>query len=89
MDHMEDRGYVHLSRDGSTFAFHPVQDRASVNLRWLAAVIRAYDAQDKRLTEAKDEHDGRAQLEILRPLVQQIDDERVARFERGSSGSAR
>jgi hypothetical protein len=82
MGEMEDRGYVRMSRQGALFAFHTDGSGTTwVNLRWLADIVRHYEAGDKKLTipGPANEYAAGRELEFLRPAVQQVDDERVTK----------
>jgi hypothetical protein len=83
MGEMEDRGYVRMSGSGASFAFQiDAEGTPWLNLQWLADVISRYDAGKERLAKPVNERDGRDQLEILRPAVERVDEEQVAKADR-------
>jgi hypothetical protein len=85
MDHLEEMGYVRMTGQGESCAFHrDAGGTLYVNLRWLAEIIRHYEAGETKLTipEPKDEHVAAREIEILRPIVQRVNSEQYEEFTR-------
>jgi hypothetical protein len=83
MDHTEEMGYVRMTGQGKSFAFHRNEvGTLYVNLRWLAEIIRHYEAGERKLTspEPKDEHVAAREIEILRPIVERVNSEKYEKF---------
>lgn len=75
---LERSGYVRLSDPIASYAFvvHP-SGVSLLNLHWLLDVMQHYEASEQRLSDIPTEQ---GQLEHLRAVAQQVDDDRMAWF---------
>jgi hypothetical protein len=85
MDHTEETGYVRMTGQGESFALHRNEGNAlCVNLRWLAEIIRHYEAGERKLTIPGPKHERVAarEIEILRPIMERVNSEKYEKFTR-------